>query len=124
MKIIKNYLYNVFYQVFVLLVPLITMPYIARVLGPTGVGINSFTNSNTQYFILIGSIGVSLYGNRQIAYYRDNRTKASQIFWEVFLMRLVTIIVALALFFRFLMVCERLLSSLLDASHFNCGGSI
>jgi len=102
MKIIKNYLYNVFYQVFVLLVPLITMPYIARVLGPTGVGINSFTNSNTQYFILIGSIGVSLYGNRQIAYYRDNRAKASQIFWEVFLMRLVTIVAALALFFGFL----------------------
>lgn len=102
MKIIKNYLYNVFYQVFVLLVPLITMPYIARVLGPTGVGINSFTNSNTQYFILIGSIGVSLYGNRQIAYYRDNKAKTSQIFWEVFLMRMITILVALAAFFLFL----------------------
>lgn len=102
MKIIKNYLYNVFYQVFVLLVPLITMPYIARVLGPTGVGINSFTNSNTQYFILIGSIGVSLYGNRQIAYYRDDKAKTSQIFWEVFLMRMITILVALAVFFIFL----------------------
>ncbi|UNC21721.1 flippase [Latilactobacillus sakei] len=102
MKIIKNYLYNVFYQVFVLLVPLITMPYIAHVLGPTGVGINSFTNSNTQYFILIGSIGVSLYGNRQIAYYRDDKVKASQIFWEVFLMRMITILVALAAFFVFL----------------------
>ncbi|WP_436629413.1 flippase [Latilactobacillus sakei] len=102
MKIIKNYLYNVFYQVFVLLVPLITMPYIARVLGPTGVGINSFTNSNTQYFILIGSIGVSLYGNRQIAYYRDDKAKTSQIFWEVFLMRMITILVALVAFFIFL----------------------
>lgn len=102
MKIIKNYLYNVFYQVFVLLVPLITMPYIARVLGPTGVGINSFTNSNTQYFILIGSIGVSLYGNRQIAYYRDDKAKTSQIFWEVFLMRMITILVALLAFFIFL----------------------
>lgn len=102
MKIIKNYLYNVFYQVFVLLVPLITMPYIARVLGPTGVGINSFTNSNTQYFILIGSIGVSLYGNRQIAYNRDNRRKASQIFWEVFLMRIITISISLICFLVFL----------------------
>jgi len=78
------------------------MPYIARVLGPTGVGINSFTNSNTQYFILIGSIGVSLYGNRQIAYYRDDKAKTSQIFWEVFLMRMITILVALAAFFVFL----------------------
>lgn len=74
------------------------MPYISRVLGPSGVGINSFTNSNTQYFILLGSIGVSMYGNRQIAYYRDNKKETSQIFWEVFIMRFITIIGALMLF--------------------------
>ncbi|MCH4057132.1 MAG: flippase [Lactobacillaceae bacterium] len=102
MRLVKNYLYNVFYQVFVLLVPFITLPYISRVLKSTGVGIQSFTNSNTQYFILIGSIGVALYGNRQIAYYRDDKEKTSQIFWEIFLMRAVTILVALGMFFIFL----------------------
>lgn len=101
MKLIKNYLYNAFYQLFVLIVPLITMPYIARVLGPTGAGINSFTNSNTQYFILLGSVGVSMYANRQIAYNRDNKEKASQIFWEVFFMRMFTILAALLLFYGF-----------------------
>lgn len=42
MQVVKNYLYNASYQVFILLVPLITTPYLARVLGPTGVGINAF----------------------------------------------------------------------------------
>lgn len=102
MKLIKNYLYNVFYQVFILLVPFITLPYISRVLKPTGVGIQSFTNSNTQYFILLGSIGVALYGNRQIAYHRDNKKEASQVFWEIFFMRAITIMVALGAFFVFL----------------------
>lgn len=102
MKLVKNYLYNVFYQVFVLLVPFITLPYVSRVLTSTGWGIQSFTNSNTQYFILVGSIGVALYGNRQIAYYRDDKEKASQTFWEIFFMRAVTILVALGVFFIFL----------------------
>lgn len=102
MRLVKNYLYNVFYQVFVLLVPFITLPYITRVLKPTGYGIQSFTNSNIQYFVLIGSIGVALYGNRQIAYYRDDKEKTSQIFWEIFFMRAITIALAMVAFFVFL----------------------
>lgn len=107
MKIVKNYLYNVFYQVFVLIVPLITIPYVSRVLGATGVGINAFTNSNVQYFVLVGSIGVALYGNRQIAYVRDDREKTSQIFWEIFFMRGITIAVALIAFFIFLQLTTK-----------------
>ncbi|MBA1435149.1 oligosaccharide flippase family protein [Bombilactobacillus bombi] len=101
MQLIKNYIYNIFYQVFIIIVPLITMPYISRVLGPTGSGINSLTNANTQYFILFGSIGVALYGNRQVAYLRDDKSKVSQTFWEIFIMRLFTISLALVAFYIF-----------------------
>ena len=54
MKVIKNFFWNAGYQVFALLVPLVTVPYINRVLGPTGVGINAFTNSVVQYLAYIG----------------------------------------------------------------------
>lgn len=94
MKVIKNYLYNAFYQVFILIVPLVTTPYLARVLGPRGVGINSYTNSIIQYFILFGSIGVNLYGNRQIAFVSNNRQKLTDTFYEIFLMRLITVAIA------------------------------
>ncbi|MEF7476762.1 oligosaccharide flippase family protein [Pediococcus pentosaceus] len=103
MQVVKNYLYNASYQVFVLLIPLITTPYLARVLGPTGVGINAYTNSIIQYFILFGSIGVNLYGNRQIAFVRDNKDKMTKTFYEIFLMRIMTIILAYAAFLIFLM---------------------
>lgn len=102
MKVVKNYLYNASYQVFVLLVPLITTPYLARVLGPTGVGINSYTNSIIQYFILFGSVGVNLYGNRQVAFVRDDRNKLSRTFYEIFFMRIITIIIAYLAFMIFL----------------------
>ena len=51
MKVVKNYLYNVGYQVLAIIVPLITSAYVSRVLRPEGVGANSFTNSIIQYFI-------------------------------------------------------------------------
>lgn len=91
MKLVKNFLWNAGYQVFILLVPLITIPYISRVLGPTGVGINSFTNSIVQYFILFGSLGITTYGNREVAYQRDSKEKLSQTFWEIALLRIVSI---------------------------------
>lgn len=94
MKLVKNFLWNAGYQVFILLVPLITIPYISRVLGPTGVGINSFTNSIVQYFILFGSLGITTYGNREIAYQRDSKEKLSQTFWEIALLRFVSIFIA------------------------------
>lgn len=104
MKVVKNYLYNAFYQVFILLVPLVTTPYLARVLGPTGVGINSYTNSVIQYFIVFGSIGVDLYGNRQIAFVRSDKQQLTQTFYEIFFMRIVTILLAYLAFGIFLML--------------------
>ena len=79
----KNYLYNLVYQVLVLLLPIITTPYISRVLGAENVGIYSFTISIVTYFTLFGSLGVSLYGQREIAYARENKNKRKKIFLEI-----------------------------------------
>ncbi|USS90333.1 polysaccharide biosynthesis C-terminal domain-containing protein [Fructilactobacillus carniphilus] len=107
MKVIKNYLYNAFYQIFVLLVPLVTSPYLARVLGPKGVGINDFTNAVIQFFIIFGSVGVALYGNRQVAYVRNNREKLTNTFYEILFMRIITIGIAYIAFFIFLSLVHR-----------------
>lgn len=104
MQIAKNYLYNVIYQVFIMIVPLLTIPYLSRILGPSGIGINSYTNSIVQYFVLFGSLGVNLYGNRQIAFVRDNQVKMSKVFYEIFILRLLTICLAYLLFVAFLTI--------------------
>ncbi|TGD17359.1 flippase [Levilactobacillus suantsaiihabitans] len=101
MKVLKNYLWNVFYQIFAILVPFITIPYISRVLGPSGVGINSYTNSVVQYFILFGSVGVGFYGNRQIAFVRDDKEALSATFWEILVMRTVTLSISLVFYIIF-----------------------
>lgn len=95
MKVIRNYLYNAGYQILALLAPLITAPYVARVLGAHGVGINSYTNSWVTFFYLLGQMGITLYGNRQIAYVRDDPYKRSKTFWEIESLQAMTIIMSL-----------------------------
>ncbi len=79
----RNYLYNLGYQILIMVLPLITTPYVSRVLGATNLGTYSFAQSISSYFILFGSIGVALYGQRQIAYYQNDIKKRSQVFWEL-----------------------------------------
>ncbi|AKP65322.1 polysaccharide biosynthesis protein [Levilactobacillus koreensis JCM 16448] len=103
MNVVRNYLYNAGYQLLTLIVPFITVPYIARVLGPEGVGINSYTNSIITYFLLLGTLGITVYGNREIAYHRDNFEQRTKTFWEIELLQVMTVVVAYGLFLVFVL---------------------
>lgn len=94
----KNYIFNVIYQVILILLPIITVPYVSRVLGSNGVGTYSYTLSIVTYFILLGSFGISLYGQREIAYYQNNRKNKSKIFWELFIIKTITTLISSVLF--------------------------
>ena len=98
-SITKNYLYNLAYQILVLILPLITTPYISRVLGAENIGIYSYTLSISAYFILFGSLGISLYGQREIAYNQGKKNKCSIIFWEIIILRTITMLISLILYY-------------------------
>ena len=68
----KNYVYNLCYQILTLITPLITAPYLARVLGADGIGTISYTDSVAAYFVLLATMGISTYGQREISYVQDN----------------------------------------------------
>lgn len=93
-SITKNYIYNMVYQVLILILPLITTPYLSRVLGAEGVGIYSYTYAIVTYFILFGSLGVAMYGQREIAYAQDNPEKRKKVFIEITIFRFITIFLA------------------------------
>lgn len=81
-----------------MLAPLLTTPYVARVLGAQNNGINTYTNGWVTFFCLFGQLGITLYGNREIAYYRNNKAKRSKTFWEIFILQLMTSSVALLVY--------------------------
>lgn len=81
--------------------PLVTTPYVSRVLGATNIGIYGYTFSIVTYFVLFGSLGISMYGQREIAYAQNDAQKRSKIFWELIIIRLLTNAIALAIFYFF-----------------------
>ena len=98
-SVVKNYMYNLIYQILILVLPLITTPYLSRVLGAEGVGIYGYTYAITTYFVLFGSLGISLYGQREIAYAQDNLTKRKRTFIELIIFRFITIAIAILVYF-------------------------
>ena len=107
MKLIKNMLYNASYQILALILPLITVPYVARILSPEGVGINAYTNSIVTYFTLVGALGVALYGNREIAFVQKKKYERSKVFWELVILKFFSVGIATILFLSFVVTREK-----------------
>lgn len=100
----KNYIYNVSYQLLLLITPFITTPYLSRVLEPSGIGTYSYTYSIVSYFILLASLGVADYAQREIAYQQDNPHLQSRTFYEVNIIRTLLVGLSLCLYY-FIISC-------------------
>lgn len=85
-----NVVYDTLYRILTTITPFITAPYIARVIGVEGVGIQSYTQSIQSYFIMFASLGTAVYGSREVARVRDDEVTLSKIFWELELMCILT----------------------------------
>lgn len=78
-----NVIYQILYQVLTLILPFITSPYIARVIGADGLGIYSFTYSIAYYFVLFSMLGITNHGNRVIARTRENQQEMESSFSDL-----------------------------------------
>ena len=103
-SVAKNYLYNLVYQVLIVVLPLITAPYISRVLGPTNIGIYTYTYNIVSYFMLFGSLGVALYGKREIAYLQNNEKERNKMFWEIVFFKFLTVAIATVAYVGFFLI--------------------
>jgi len=100
-SITKNYIYNVSYQVLALITPLITTPYLSRVLEADGIGIYSFTAAVVSYFNMFAALGTLTYGNREISYLQDDRKARSRVFWEIELLSIITTLICTIVYILF-----------------------
>ena len=82
-KTFLNILYNAIYQIFIVLVPLITVPYLSRVLGPKTYGIYSSVNNTVQFLMIFCILSVSYVGMRTISRTRTYGTpeELTRAFW-------------------------------------------
>ena len=98
----KNIAISTVYQVLLIILPIITAPYVARVLGPDQSGIYDYTNSIQTYFAMFAALGTASYGAREIARVRDDAALRSKLFWEIELMTVMTSAVCIIVWFIFI----------------------
>lgn len=94
----KNYIYNVLYQVLLVIIPLITIPYLSRVLGADGIGTVSFAESLVSYFVLFANLGINIYGQREISYAQDDKRRRSIAFYNILITKFITALAALIIY--------------------------
>lgn len=97
-NIIKNFVYQSVFQLSKILIPIITLPLASKALGPYGIGIYNYTYSIAQYFVLFAGLGVTLYGSREIAICKMKGNNLSQLFSEIFIMKMIVSSISIILF--------------------------
>lgn len=102
----KNFVYQFVYQVLTIVIPFITTPYVSRILGAEGIGIYSYTYAVVNYFVLLGRMGIQMYGNRQIAMQNGDKTKISECFWNLFFVHLILSVFSIVAFVFFVTYTE------------------
>lgn len=122
-----NLLYQSFYEVLAIILPLITSPYISRILGAEGLGIFSYTYSIAYYFQLFGMLGIKFYGNRLIAQVRNDQALVDKTYSELLVVHICFSVVSTIVYiiysatisqypFYSLLQLAMVLASLLDIS--------
>ena len=79
----RNFIYNFLLTGSNLLFPLITFPYLSRILGAEGIGICNFIQSYGQNYLIIAALGIPFYGSREIAKLGDDKVRRSKLFFEL-----------------------------------------
>lgn len=92
-KLVKNYIYNMLYQIFLIIVPLFTAPYLTRTLTSNSLGVHDYITSIVSIITTIGLLGLQSYGYRQIAYFRDDLRAVNKEFSSIFQLRLVLLLI-------------------------------
>lgn len=99
--ILSNFSYMSFLQVAVLLIPLVTYPYLIRVLGKDFFGLLVFTQTIAGYFTIFISFGFTMFGVREVSIYRENKEKLSEIVSTIFFLKSIFLLFCLGLLFLY-----------------------
>ena len=100
-RIVNNAIYNIANTAFNIITPLITFPYLTRVINPSGIGKISWAESITNIFVLIASFGVAQYGIREISKIKNNEKLLKKFMLEIFILTCIT---SIGMFIIFLLL--------------------
>ena len=100
----KNFLYQMIYEITILILPFITSPYIARVIGAEGLGTYSYTYTIANYFVLFSMLGIKNYGNRAVAKNREDPEQLNKVFSGILFSHIIISLICSATYIFYALV--------------------
>jgi O-antigen/teichoic acid export membrane protein len=94
----SNFTFNIALTISNLIFPLVSFPYISRVIGPEGIGRVQFLTTFAQYFVLFAALGIPLYGMREVAKASGDRKALDKVFSEIFILNVITSVLAVLVY--------------------------
>lgn len=85
----KNFAYQMAYEILVIILPFVTSPYVARVIGAEGLGVYSYSYSVAYYFVLFSALGIKNYGNRTIAQAKEDQESLNTTFSNILMLHII-----------------------------------
>lgn len=104
----KNFFYNFSLNILNILFPLITSPYVSRVLGANNLGKYNFALSFSNWFLIFATFGTTTYGIREIAKCRNNIKKLNSTFSEIFIINFIATIISLGIYIVVIFISPRI----------------
>lgn len=108
MNIRKNFIYNSILSVSQIILPIITFPYVTRILLPKSLGDVNFMDNIVQYFCTIAALGIPLYGTREIAKLTNNKVRLNKVFSELLTLHFLVSLFCVIVFFCCLLWFDKL----------------
>lgn len=102
----KNLIFQICYQILIIITPLITSPYVSRVIGAEGLGIYSYTYSLANYLMILAMLGTINYGTRSIALVKNDKKKISIVFNEIFTLQIIVSFFSIILYLIYLKIAN------------------
>lgn len=107
-SIIKNFIANSILNISAFIFPLITFPYVSRILNPIGMGKISFISSVVAYLLMIAQLGIPTYGIKMCAKVRNDRKKLTKLTHELLIINSIMSIIAYIILFIILVISTKL----------------
>lgn len=117
-KVSKNFAYSMIYQLLLIILPIVTTPYVSRVLGVDRIGLYSYSYTIAALFVLFANLGIANYGTRSIAKVKRNPEILNQTFSSIYAVQLLTSGVIISTYIIYLLIySEDMLATFLAGSY-------
>lgn len=106
-RLTANTIFYFIYQCILFVAPLVIMPYLTRVFSESTIGVYSFSYASAYYFVLLANLGISVYGQREIASHKDDKDVLARKFWSIYYVHFVLSMVAIGAYIVFMFISKQ-----------------